>query len=417
MRIMIATPHRNEIKGVKEASMARLISACPTGHEYVYVNIECAIMSDGRNMMFDEAIQQGCDHLLFVDSDMEFPADGLTRLLAHQKDVVGGVYYSRKHPFNPICYNFRRDDGRISSLSEIPEALFQLEVIGTGFLLVSRRVIELFNDNLGRHPYMTPWIKGLVQDTCINKPFNLITLNSGSQISEDVSFCMRLIEMGVELWADPTIRLGHMRTDIIYKEYWDAAKQQARAVVHAPVDVVVDGIPGWSSNEEHDLLAQAANVMDTVVELGSWKGRSADVLMRSCPGTVFCVDTWAGTVEFASGMSIDKQPVLPGRDLFQNFAANISGHERFGVLRMDSVEAARFFPDKSVDMVFIDASHSYEGCLADIRAWLPKVKRLICGHDFREEWPGVEMAVREVFDADFSVCESIWYKYLDGKEV
>ena len=37
------------------------------------------------------------------------------------------------------------------------------------------------------------------------------------------------------------------------------------------------------------------------------------------------------------------------------------------VHRMASADAASSFPDGSVDLVFIDADHTYDGCLADIR--------------------------------------------------
>jgi hypothetical protein len=41
---------------------------------------------------------------------------------------------------------------------------------------------------------------------------------------------------------------------------------------------------------------------------------------------------------------------------------------------MDSLAAAPLIPDGSVDLIFVDADHSYDGCLADCRAWWPKVK-------------------------------------------
>ncbi len=48
-----------------------------------------------------------------------------------------------------------------------------------------------------------------------------------------------------------------------------------------------------------------------------------------------------------------------------------------------SVDMADKFEDASLDYVYIDADHRYEGVLADITAWYPKVKSggFICGHD------------------------------------
>ena len=50
----------------------------------------------------------------------------------------------------------------------------------------------------------------------------------------------------------------------------------------------------------------------------------------------------------------------------------------------------------SVDLVFIDGDHSYNGCSADIRAYKHKVNKngLLSGHDI--DFPGVNKAVNEL---------------------
>ena len=49
-----------------------------------------------------------------------------------------------------------------------------------------------------------------------------------------------------------------------------------------------------------------------------------------------------------------------------------------------------------VDIIFIDADHSYQGCSKDIRAYKSKVKEagLLTGHDI--DYPGVNKAVKEL---------------------
>jgi|GEM_PF-1515543 len=70
------------------------------------------------------------------------------------------------------------------------------------------------------------------------------------------------------------------------------------------------------------------------------------------------------------------------------------------VLAKRSEEAAREVQNESLDFVFIDADHTYEGCKTDIDAWYPKLKPggILCGHDYdRPRWPkeGVKRAVQE----------------------
>jgi hypothetical protein len=61
-------------------------------------------------------------------------------------------------------------------------------------------------------------------------------------------------------------------------------------------------------------------------------------------------------------------------------------------LAVDAHARSRF------DMVFIDGDHSYESVKQDIELWLPKTRKLICGHDFgNPDYPGVEKAVVERF--------------------
>ena len=74
---------------------------------------------------------------------------------------------------------------------------------------------------------------------------------------------------------------------------------------------------------------------------------------------------------------------------------------------------AHLIPDDSCDFIYVDGDHSYAGCLADIKAYWPKVKvgGIMAGHDYddiewskqpgkrfkRTDW-GVKSAVTEVFD-------------------
>jgi hypothetical protein len=70
---------------------------------------------------------------------------------------------------------------------------------------------------------------------------------------------------------------------------------------------------------------------------------------------------------------------------------------RWRLSRMTSLEAAASVPDGWLDFVFLDGDHRYDAITADIRAWMPKVRKggLICGHDFTPGWPGVVQAVQE----------------------
>jgi hypothetical protein len=54
------------------------------------------------------------------------------------------------------------------------------------------------------------------------------------------------------------------------------------------------------------------------------------------------------------------------------------------MMRMESIKAAAFIADNSLDMIFIDADHDYKSVMDDVKAWVPKVKLggIIAGHDY-----------------------------------
>lgn len=73
-------------------------------------------------------------------------------------------------------------------------------------------------------------------------------------------------------------------------------------------------------------------------------------------------------------------------------------HPKF--VRILSNEAIHLVKNRSLDMVYIDANHSYETTKEDIEIWLPKIRvgGIICGHDYGSpDWPGVKKAVDEAF--------------------
>lgn len=59
-------------------------------------------------------------------------------------------------------------------------------------------------------------------------------------------------------------------------------------------------------------------------------------------------------------------------------------------------------------LIFIDAAHTYEAVLEDIR-WAKSVGvPIIAGHDYSRFWPGVKRAVDESFGTDFKVEGTLW---------
>lgn len=97
---------------------------------------------------------------------------------------------------------------------------------------------------------------------------------------------------------------------------------------------------------------------------------------------------------------------------YKNFKATCDKYfpSRVQIMRMDTKEAHKLVEDGSLDFVFIDADHTYEGCAADIANWTPKVRQggLIAGHDIN--WPGVLKAVKESGDFQTAPSDNVWLR-------
>ena len=157
---------------------------------------------------------------------------------------------------------------------------------------------------------------------------------------------------------------------------------------------------GWMSPAELEWLGEQAATMDSVVEIGCLHGRSAFALLTGCTGPVICIDPWNDAHDKSYG----------------SFLGNCGHFPNLVAVQGCSPDVASRVPD--VDMVFIDGAHDFVSVVADILGWLPKTRKLICGHDYYDgpdaNFPGVKQAVDEIFGPDVVIAPdtSIWTVWL-----
>ncbi len=168
-------------------------------------------------------------------------------------------------------------------------------------------------------------------------------------------------------------------------------------------------IEGWFSFPE--LYKEVVGHFDNgiFVEIGSWKGASSshmavEIINQKKNISFFCVDTWEGSIENQDSSSVINNT------LYNEFKDNMSPVEGYYTsIRKPSLMAATHFEDSSIDFIFIDASHQYADVIADIKAWLPKLKTggIIAGHDI--DLADVKRAVDEVFGLEnITEQENCW---------
>jgi Methyltransferase domain len=174
------------------------------------------------------------------------------------------------------------------------------------------------------------------------------------------------------------------------------------------------GPPGLDLMSYYQVMADRLPVDAQCVELGVCYGRSLLFLAAELYGRkkhlarVWGVDTWGDPPATQAGGG----PSVSFRECLQALLI----HAQYGELdmvhlvRADSGQAARLMDAASLDLVFIDADHTYEAVRRDIHAWVTRIKPggTLAGHDYGEHCPGVIQAVDEAFGDRVEHLDTVW---------
>lgn len=152
-----------------------------------YQNVKSTIIHSARALLVHSAIDGGCTHILFLDSDLTFPPNTLNRLIAHHQPFVCATYVKRHPPHGLL--------GRPTSPEFVPfpNGLVGMEEVPLGCALIKLTVF----DSVPR-PHFS-YIAGETPAT---------------DISEDIGFCRAVRAAGLPIYCDPALsrELGHLTT-------------------------------------------------------------------------------------------------------------------------------------------------------------------------------------------------------------
>ena len=152
-------------------------------------------------------------------------------------------------------------------------------------------------------------------------------------------------------------------------------------------------------------LAQMVEA-ENILEIGVAYGYHADFLCTVLPNIQYMgVDPYLADYDPDDIFSKDVERLFDEKDpqqamerLFNVVQSNLQKFDgRAKLLREKSWDAAKRFEDHSLDLVYIDGDHTYQGVVKDLASWFPKIRKggMICGDDIG--WPGVKRAVDEFF--------------------
>jgi hypothetical protein len=188
-------------------------------------------------------------------------------------------------------------------------------------------------------------------------------------------------------------------------------------------------VPGWFNFE--DIYQEAVDLAPAeeahFVEVGVLLGRStlflAEAIRRSGKKiTLDAVDKFKFTTEGLETLKKKFAARHPDADLSRTseiYQHLPSGHratvtkvidlsglgDAIHLIESSGQEQAKKYEDESLDLVFVDAEHTYEDTRDLLVAYLPKMRPggTLAGHDYHPDYPGVERAVREVLGSEHEV--------------
>lgn len=382
MKLIALIPHYRNIEPECQASIINTITAMKQiGVSFELIQTETNLVPFARSDLLRLALEYGADKVLFIDSDMEFNPIDITLMLDANKPIIGGLYVSKFFPMRYHAYNLHdQKNYTFVEITKIPDEPFKCDGIGAGFLMIDRKVIEHMSKPEVIQKY--------------GRSFNLWQKENGLQVGEDFSFCIRAKLLGYEVWCDPRVNLGHIGVKKYTKLEYNVSQG----------NFYNNDIQGWMSVEELNWLFNQSKKVESIIELGAWKGKSTHALCSGCPGTVTVVDHFKGSEEEKENDGPHKE--ADEINIKEEFMRNVGN--RFKNLSVISTHISEALPLLSPsDMVFVDGSHKYEDVKADLRALSPFAKKLFCGHDIN--WPEVNHAVDDVIGINnIEIYERIW---------
>lgn len=143
-----------------------------------------------RNMAIQQGLDMECTHFFFLDDDVVPRPDALLRLLAHDKDMVSGLYLMRNYPHLPIMFDQSFNDGRclFSFLRPGRKGLVEAVNTGLGCALIKAEVFKKMEK---------PWIR--------------IGQLEKDHWCDDIDFFNRARnDYGFKLYVDLEVQAGHM---------------------------------------------------------------------------------------------------------------------------------------------------------------------------------------------------------------
>lgn len=187
MQLGICIPAHDTLHTQFAISLAKLTSRLTQDNIDYQLHVVCgSVIAESRTRLANEAMENGATHLLWLDSDMYFPANIVDRFLKHDLDIIAANYSTRYQPYCSVAFTDPLDANK---RLETKFGLHKIWAVGMGCMMVKRSVFETLPKPWFSHEY--------------NK-----TLDTYG--GEDIYFCNQAMHHGFDIYVDAEIQLAHL---------------------------------------------------------------------------------------------------------------------------------------------------------------------------------------------------------------
>lgn len=223
---MMCTEYTQSILALKDACTAHGIKlTC------IFLGNE-SLVQRGRNTIAHHFLKSDGDFLIFIDADQKFVPNDIARMIKADKALIGGPVPMKGIHWDRVRRGAVLNHPDLSKLTGVfnlnklaghdmvdPNLPFQVEHIGTGFMLIRRDVFEKLKPHVG---WYTNGGTTINPEDKVYDFFKVQNVNN-QLLSEDYNFCHMYREHGGTVWAAPWCELGHFGAYLFSGQYAQGA--------------------------------------------------------------------------------------------------------------------------------------------------------------------------------------------------
>jgi GT2 family glycosyltransferase len=183
----------------------------PKNTRLTYHLIGSSLVYEARESIAKYAIENNCEYVLYLDSDMVPPTDMIVKMvnifdLRPEAGMVTGMAFKRIPPFQPcfytkLAYDTQKMEPILESPIDWPATAGLIEIQGAG-MACSMIKTEIFKQ------IPKPWFFPL------------------PGLGEDLTFCLKAKQKGVKMYVDTSIDVGHISSMPITKDHFIACRDE-----------------------------------------------------------------------------------------------------------------------------------------------------------------------------------------------